>query len=206
MIHQRLSNHVFLISLALLGLSVSSVNAAILNVDGDGNLLGASGVDVGGELYDVEFLDGTCVDLFDGCNSQGDFQFASVTSAQVAGLALLAQVFIDGPAGNFDSNPGQVSGCTAGSYTCVSLIPYAPDSSSLVLTVAIHNKDTTAPDHYAFPQSVVALADLTQFPTTNYARFSPGLPAVPVPAAVWLFGTALIGLAGFSKRKSKVAV
>jgi hypothetical protein len=30
-------------------------------------------------------------------------------------------------------------------------------------------------------------------------------PAVPVPAAVWLFGTALIGLVGFSKRKSKVA-
>jgi len=29
--------------------------------------------------------------------------------------------------------------------------------------------------------------------------------AVPVPAAAWLFGTALIGLVGFSKRKSKVA-
>ncbi len=27
------------------------------------------------------------------------------------------------------------------------------------------------------------------------------LPAVPVPAAVWLFGTALIGLVGFSKRR-----
>jgi hypothetical protein len=25
---------------------------------------------------------------------------------------------------------------------------------------------------------------------------------VPVPAAVWLFGTALIGLAGFSQRRS----
>ncbi len=30
--------------------------------------------------------------------------------------------------------------------------------------------------------------------------------AVPVPAAVWLFGTALVGLVGFGKRKSKVAV
>ena len=29
--------------------------------------------------------------------------------------------------------------------------------------------------------------------------------AVPVPAAVWLFGTALIGLVGFSKRKSKLS-
>jgi len=32
--------------------------------------------------------------------------------------------------------------------------------------------------------------------------FSPGgIPEVPVPAAVWLFGTALIGLFGFSKRR-----
>ena len=26
--------------------------------------------------------------------------------------------------------------------------------------------------------------------------------AVPVPAAIWLFGTALVGLVGFSRRKS----
>ena len=29
--------------------------------------------------------------------------------------------------------------------------------------------------------------------------------AVPVPAAVWLFGTALIGLVGFSKRRARIA-
>jgi len=29
---------------------------------------------------------------------------------------------------------------------------------------------------------------------------------VPVPAAIWLFGSALIGLVGFGKRKAKVAV
>ena len=31
------------------------------------------------------------------------------------------------------------------------------------------------------------------------------IPAIPIPAAVWLFGTALIGLVGFSKRKSRIA-
>lgn len=34
--------------------------------------------------------------------------------------------------------------------------------------------------------------------------FSPGAPAVPVPAAIWLFGTALIGFVGMSRRR-KVA-
>jgi len=33
-----------------------------------------------------------------------------------------------------------------------------------------------------------------------------GPSAVPVPAAIWLFGSALIGLVGLGKRKSKVAV
>ncbi|MCP4766752.1 MAG: PEP-CTERM sorting domain-containing protein [Gammaproteobacteria bacterium] len=37
-------------------------------------------------------------------------------------------------------------------------------------------------------------------------EFNPSVPEVPVPAAVWLFGTALAGLLGFSKRrKSKLA-
>lgn len=34
---------------------------------------------------------------------------------------------------------------------------------------------------------------------------APPVPQVPVPAAVWLFGTALIGLVGFGKRKSRIA-
>jgi hypothetical protein len=38
------------------------------------------------------------------------------------------------------------------------------------------------------------------------AVIAPVPAAVPVPAAIWLFGTALIGLIGFGKRKSKVAV
>ena len=56
MLYLHSFNRFILISLALLGLSVSSVNVAILNVDGVGNLLGASNVDVRGSLYNVEFL------------------------------------------------------------------------------------------------------------------------------------------------------
>ena len=42
-------------------------------------------------------------------------------------------------------------------------------------------------------------ADVTYSGFTKDPGSFPG--AVPVPAAVWLFGTALIGLAGFSKRR-----
>jgi hypothetical protein len=33
----------------------------------NGNLIGASNVLVGSIPYDVQFLDGTCIDLYDGC-------------------------------------------------------------------------------------------------------------------------------------------
>ncbi len=53
--------------------------------------------------------------------------------------------------------------------------------------------------------------DENNFGSSSNARFtfarwatSP-VSVVPVPAAVWLFGTALLGLVGFSKRKSRIA-
>jgi hypothetical protein len=54
---------------------------------------------------------------------------------------------------------------------------------------------------------VFLVNNLTVLTSTNlgnqvaFGEFS----AVPVPAAVWLFGTALIGLIGFGKRKSRIA-
>ena len=46
--------------------------AATLIVDGGGQLLGASGVNVGGTFYDVSFLGGTCEDTFSGCAFAGE--------------------------------------------------------------------------------------------------------------------------------------
>jgi hypothetical protein len=58
-------NRFTLISVALLGLSISSANAAILNVNDSGKLLGASGVNFFGfGLYDVVFADGSCGSVF----------------------------------------------------------------------------------------------------------------------------------------------
>jgi hypothetical protein len=59
-------------------------------------------------------------------------------------------------------------------------------------------------DEAAFTQ--VSLGQTASFMIFDDLTYGVTLPsAVPVPAAVWLFGTALIGLVGFGKRKSKVA-
>jgi hypothetical protein len=105
----------FLAALGLTGILGITLNAnawaaPILDVQG-GQLMGASGVDVGGTLYDVEFRDGTCIELFTGCDSAEDFVvFASEGEAGMAAQALLDQVLLDGPSGLFDGIPEFTNG------------------------------------------------------------------------------------------------
>ncbi|HIG00776.1 MAG TPA: hypothetical protein EYQ66_05655 [Myxococcales bacterium] len=91
-------------------LMASGVQAATLNVIG-GQLHGASGVIVDGNAYDVEFLEGSCISLFDGCDDVSDFTFQTQAAAILASQALLDQALLDGGAGLFDSQPGLTFGC-----------------------------------------------------------------------------------------------
>jgi hypothetical protein len=102
MLYLRSINRFILVSLALLGLSVSSVNAATYNVSG-GELIGAFDVSVGGNLYDVIFEDGTCVTLFSGCDRLSDFTFKTESDADAASQALIDDLFSDD--GVYDTNP-----------------------------------------------------------------------------------------------------
>jgi hypothetical protein len=76
-------------------LATSGAQAAVLIVVG-GELQGATDVNVGGTLYDVQFVEGTCIDLYDGCDDVSDFAFVTVADAFVAAEALLEQVVLDG--------------------------------------------------------------------------------------------------------------
>ncbi len=74
---------------------------------------GASSINVGGNLYDVVFLDGTCIALFVGCDARpAGFTSISIRDALAASQTLLDQVLMDGGASQFDSSPGVTSGFT----------------------------------------------------------------------------------------------
>src|SRR5262249_17482399 len=111
-----------------MGLCLAFANAhalPVLLVDaGTGKLLGADGVNVGGTLYDVRFVDGTCINVFSGCDSLADFAFTTLAAVAVAAQALLDQVFLDVSAGNFDTDPTLTQGCTF-PFSCVPLAPFA---------------------------------------------------------------------------------
>jgi hypothetical protein len=85
---------------AVLVLMASGAQAATLNVVG-GQLTGASDVLVDGSLYDVQFLDGTCIDLYNGCDDVSDFMFQTgasplLASQALVGMFIMAQEYYGG--------------------------------------------------------------------------------------------------------------
>ena len=187
--------------LALMVFSVSGVAAATLNVI-DGQLLGASGVYIGGSRYDVNFVDGTCIDLFAGCDDGGDFDFNTPWQGHDAAQALIDQVFVDGPAGMFNSNPELTVGCEGSSTICRIIIPHTIVSgTALFLSALTRNNDEGA--------GAVGWAyipndfDTSIYDIKTFAQFTQTLSGVPLPSAFWLFGTVLLGLVGIKKRGTK---
>ena len=112
------------IACALLMTAVISVShAAVIHItDSSGKLLGANNVLVDGALYDVEFLDGTCTNLFNGCDEQSDFTFDTGPSVQLALIALWELVLVDTQAGLFFTRPDLTRGCDIS--FCLLTTPY----------------------------------------------------------------------------------
>jgi hypothetical protein len=186
---------------AVLVLMAGSAQAATLDVVG-GQLMGASGVDVGGLLYDVEFVDGTCIALFSGCDESSDFVFTGYNGAANASQALFDQVFLDGPEGFFDTIPSLISGCFSG-VLCEVMTPTGVHSPGRfdhndATNLAMSNSDQVRYDAWAWssgtPTSGTYSPDIHVF-----ARWSPADP-VPEPSTALLLSLGLTGLA--ARRRS----
>jgi hypothetical protein len=186
-------------SLLLWGALCGGVQAVTLHV-ADGKLTGASGVEVNGQLYDVEFLDGSCIELFDGCDSVDDFAFNDPAGAHLAAEALLNQVFVDDASpdlGDFDSEPQFTRGCEDAAG-CAVLTPWDVTVQQ-VITFASGNRtftDTGVDADFVFlvdrlrtsgtideQRIVYAVWEVTQVPEPGTALLLPGA------ALAWLAGS-----------------
>ena len=188
----------FLVNIAFV---VSSHAAVILQVNSDGQLTGATGVTVLGELYDVKFTDGTCIDLFTGCSGPIHFMFALHT-ADSASRALLDVVFV----GEYDTNPEKTIGIEATSIGYI-LTPYSAWCNTWNCTTNVHysvalNGNSTQPDGIA-GGSMPTTWDLTEDDRFVYAVWAKHVPAastVPEPSTGALLGVAALALI-WSKRR-----
>ncbi len=196
----------FKLSLAVILFAPFLANAdPILVVDsGTGHLLGATGVEVDGALYDVAFMGGTCADLFDGCDDVTDFVFQSDIAAGAASQALLDFVFLDVVAGNFDSIPQLTAGCTLGtSGLCAVLTPWGPADPGFVNQVLAFNVgsvdgDFVTPDLQGI-DDVLGEAGIT---LGTWAVWSESI-AVSEPGTLALLGMSLAGAALFRRRRAQ---
>ena len=186
----------------------AAASAAVLLVDGSGQLTGARNVDVGGKRFDVQFVDGTCTGLFGGCDEISDFAFSNETDATAAAQALLDQVFLDTPEGMFDSKPELTFGCSD-IVSCTAFIPYAlsaqgsPDS---VGTANALNFSPEFPDVVFGSGSALKGSDLSEGVISVYALFTESVAGdVPTPGALSLLGLGLAGLAFVGRRRRGAA-
>ena len=178
----------------LLAVPVSAVELVVV----DGALMGANEVEVNSALYDVRFLDGTCIELFAGCDELSDLTFTSLGSVTAATLALQNQVLVDGPSGAFGTDPELTNGCSDTQH-CQVLTPFGiPDSTG----VDVYEANNWSPP-ISSPNYVVTLNNFSS--TANradgvFARWQPSSSAVPMlstPAAMLMVG--LMIATGFSR-------
>ncbi len=167
-----------------------------------GKLTGANGVVVGANLYDVEFVDGSCAALYSGCDSNLDFTFQTSSAADDASQALLDQVFVDGVQGNFDSSPELTAGCSGVGF-CIVSTPYSLfiNFLGLVIDSSVAN---IAGSSFDFVQSELFPLDFDRA-SENESVFAVWKVAraeeIPEPTSLALFGVAGAAMAWSQRRR-----
>ena len=194
--------------IAILALVFSSSAHAIPIIDsGTGRLLGATNVMVQGFAYDVEFLNGTCADIFSGCDHPLDFAFSDLGSVRAAGFALLDQVLLDADGHLFDSLAGMTAGCggplLSTSTSCYIHTPFSrlqlgsTTERSLYYDLTLNGGSTHIDMDWVIGGGPFGqpLNPSTGGSSITWARWTESPTTVPEPSTLALFACALIGIA-----------
>lgn len=173
--------------------------APVLQIE-KGILIGAKSVNINNVFYDVTFKGQNFVEAYEIIGSTSSKMIFSIESeARAASQALLDQVFLDGPRGQFDTNPLLTRGCDWKDF-CLVLTPFVGDGewSNIEVATAVNRADML--DHVTGRRIYDPYDDIPLIGT--YAFWMVSEHQVPEPTSVALLSIALMGL-GIARRKQK---
>ena len=195
-------NKALWLSLLVASTASNSWAAPILDVQG-GQLMGASNVEVNSMLYDVQFIDGSCFNLLNGCDETSDFQFQTLADATAASQALLDAVFLDTILGAFDSEPALTNGINDLSSGRAWTAYAGALGTGKVTIVGARNHSADTLDVVVASTTSIG-ADMTGTDHNAYAVWSvTGQATIPEPTTLALFSLG-ISYFGFVRRRYKV--
>lgn len=177
-----------------------------LQVNGEGQLTGATGVNVNGALWDVVFSDGD----WDFSSGEG-LPASTKEEADLFSQALLDQVLLDSALGLFDSDPEMTNGCE-NLNTCIFHTPYLVDDVNTFFSLAFNQRAEGVQDDFVRDiPGILGLSgnfsDATNWTLGMWTPSSVEPPidppiAVPAPGTLALLGIGL-AVAGLARRRKK---
>jgi hypothetical protein len=174
-------------------------HSAVLQLDAAGEVIGATDVELLGGLWDVVFINGHCPDLFDGCETAEDFDFQTAEDAAAASRAIMEQVLLDGPQGQFDSQPHLTRGCSD-LFLCGVITLFGFDELGWYAGGVARNDFMESGDSWDLVNYFHPDLDSTVVPYGTVAMWT-RTASVPAPATVLLFLLALCPLLQLNSRR-----
>ncbi len=220
---QRLNHKIFhqvtgiILCIFLIAASNSSFAAILdINLSPDPNpdqwqLLGAKNVVIDSTIWNVSFEDGTCAEVFSGCDQDSYFTFNSRHFARLASQALLDQVLIDilppQYPSKYDSNPEMISGIENIFWSLI-ITPYAVGDGNLLPTfdaaVAVnYSSDVSNNDLVVTWEDTLTTFSGDTDKSAVYAKWS--LVSIPEPMTSALLAIGLLSLI-FTQNKRKATI
>ena len=182
-----------LLAVSALAVVTSQAHAATATITGTGTLTGQTSSLVNSS-YVYSSIGGTG-DQFDGVGTFAGTILQDITNA-IGSATVTTDVFWD----NTGFGSQEVLGCTGVGLICddINAVVGTPDAINPYFTgPTTPNATGFSYDQVFVVDTPLGLADSAS--SLNIAYES--APEVPLPAAAWLFGSALLGLAGVKRRK-----